>query len=68
MRFGSARFALSHVVETSVFVGDDSVTAFADGTIAEEKSAAISESNVIFLIMILLRLIIGCNESFDAKN
>jgi hypothetical protein len=58
MRFGSARFALSHVVETRAFVGVDSVTAFADGTIAEEKSAAIRESSVIFLNMILLRLML----------
>jgi hypothetical protein len=58
MRFGSAMFALSHVVETRAFVGDDSVTALADGIIAEEKSAAINESSVIFLNMILLRLML----------
>jgi hypothetical protein len=54
MRLGSEIFDLSHVVETRAFVGVDSVTAFAKGTIAEEKSAAINESSVIFLNMILL--------------
>ena len=47
-------FALSHVVETRAFVGVDSVTAVADGTIAEEKSAAINESKVIFLILTMI--------------
>jgi hypothetical protein len=58
MRLGSEIFDLSHVVETSAFVGVDSVTAFAEGTIAEEKSAAINESSVIFLNMILLSYLI----------
>jgi hypothetical protein len=64
MRLGSAIFALSHVVETRAFVGVDSVTAFADGTIADEKTAAINESSVIFLNMILLRISIGNDEKF----